>query len=88
VQVVHNEQDRLSLRLRMQPGQESLQRFLALPLRRQGEGCIGGRQREREQSHQQRHGLGQRQTRCSQRSFQCTQLLCWRHIVVPPQQAM
>src|SRR5215510_15653233 len=71
-----------------QPGQESLQRFLALSRWRQSEGCIGGRQREREQRRQQRHGLGQRQTRCGQRRFQYTQLLGWRHIVVPPKQAV
>ena len=46
VQVFHNEQDRLPLRFPMQPGHERLQRLLALPLRRQSDGCIGGRQRE------------------------------------------
>ena len=47
MQVFHNEQDRLPLRFRVQPGQEGLQRLLALPLRRQGEGWIGGWQGER-----------------------------------------
>ena len=41
VQVLHYEQDRLPLRYRMQPGQKGLQRFLALPLRRQSERGIG-----------------------------------------------
>ena len=42
MQVFHNEQDRLPLRFPMQPGHERLQRLLALPLRRQSDGCIGG----------------------------------------------
>ena len=78
----------LPLRFRVQPGQEGLQRLLALPLRRQGEGCIRDRQREREQRRQQRHGLGQRHTRHGQRGFQRAQWLGWRGIVVPTQQAM
>ena len=47
VQVFHHEQDRLPLRFPVQPDQEGLQRFLALPLRRQGEGWIGAGQGER-----------------------------------------
>jgi hypothetical protein len=46
VQVFHDEQDRLLLRFRIQPGQEGLQRFLTLPLRRQGKGWIGDGQGE------------------------------------------
>src|SRR5206468_12665796 len=88
VQVFHNEQDRLLLRFRIQPGQEGLQRFLALPLRRQGERWIGVGQGERQQRRQQRHGLGQRHTRRGQRDFQCPQLLGGRSVVVPPQQAL
>jgi hypothetical protein len=88
VQVFHDEQDRLPLRFRVQPGEEGLQRLLALPLWRQGEGWIGVGQGERQQRRQERHGLGQCHTRCDQRGFQCPQLLVWRLRVVPPQQAL
>jgi hypothetical protein len=84
VQVFYDEQDRLLLRCRVQPGQEGFQRFLALPLWRQGEGWIRSGKGERQQRRQQRHGLGQCHTRCGQRGFQGAQRLCWRRIMVHP----
>jgi hypothetical protein len=45
MQIFHHEQDRLLLRFGVQPGQEGLQRFLALPLRRQGERLLQTRSR-------------------------------------------
>src|SRR5215471_366866 len=77
VQVFHNEEDRLPLRFRVQPGQNGLQRFLALSLWRQGERGIGGGQRKRQQRRQQRHGLRQCHPRGGQRGFQGPHWFGW-----------
>jgi hypothetical protein len=57
MQVFHDHQHRLPLRFSIEPGQQSLQSLLTLPLGRQGQGGIVRWQRQGEQGSEQGHDL-------------------------------
>ena len=85
VQVFDDEEHRLLLGLRQQPGQQGFEGFLLLPLGRQREGRILCRQRQREQRGKQRHHLWQRPGMPRQGVFQLLELLLRDGVPLPGQ---
>jgi hypothetical protein len=63
MQVFHDHQHRLPLRLRREPGQQGLQGLLTLPLGSESQGRVVCWQRQGEQGGEQEHDLWQRQAR-------------------------